>query len=44
VTIRRSPSGKSAALATNHSAIAYAPGIAAAADHAAVRCVPREQV
>src|SRR5580704_10634130 len=42
VTMRRSPSGKSEVLATNHSAIAFRSGIAAAADRAAVRCVPRE--
>src|ERR1700719_3032271 len=40
--MRRSPSGKSDALATNHSAIAFRSEDAAAADRAAILGVPRE--
>src|SRR5580700_1227517 len=40
--MRRSPSGKSVALATNHSAIAFRSEDAAAADRAAVLGVPCE--
>src|SRR6202030_2744486 len=40
--MRRSPSGKSEALATNHSAIAFRSEDATAADSAAILGVPRE--